>query len=78
MKKERLLALLVSMSLVMSLLAGCTQSSAPPPAKPAETSTPPKPAKDNLVFGGVRSQSGPFALFDQIAFGPIYPCGSMR
>lgn len=30
------------------------------------------PEKDKLVFGGVRSQTGPLAVFDETAFGPIY------
>jgi branched-chain amino acid transport system substrate-binding protein len=49
-------------------------SSAPPaaPEAPPESAAPADPAKDKIVIGGVRSQTGVFAVFDETAFGPIY------
>ena len=81
-KWTRLFALVVIISLLLSACA------APPTpevvvkketqvvvvtATPAPTAAPTAaPVKDQIVFGGSRSLSGPNAIYEQAAFGPIY------
>lgn len=60
-KKWLAVPLLVSLLVVFAFIAGC-----PAPADDAVD------VPDKLVFGGVRSQSGYLAIFDQIVFGPVY------
>ena len=38
----------------------------------AEQNDPDKPDKEKILVGAVRSQTGVYALFDQVAFGPCY------
>ncbi len=70
MTKKVFLALLVVCFLVLPLMiTGCGGDAAPDQdegAAPIDTD------KEVLVFGGVRSQSGVYAVFDESAFGPMY------
>lgn len=61
---KRFLFMLLILGLVLFMVAGCASDGAAPDE--------PLPDKDKLVFGGSRSQSGPYAVFDEAAFGPIY------
>jgi branched-chain amino acid transport system substrate-binding protein len=61
--------------LLLALATGCAQQPAPAPSTEAETGTgaeaPAPPAKDKIVFGSVHSISGPLAIIEEAAFGPI-------
>ncbi|MDW7739294.1 MAG: amino acid ABC transporter substrate-binding protein [Bacillota bacterium] len=65
MAKKILLVLFVFGLILTLITAGCAPEEVVPDEEPLED-------KDVLIFGGSRSQSGPFAVFDEVAFGPIY------
>jgi len=64
MLKKSLPRLLIALVLVLSLFAGCAQSGSG--GKKIDKN------KTEIVVGGVRSQTGAQAVFDQTAFGPCY------
>jgi branched-chain amino acid transport system substrate-binding protein len=72
--KKRFFAIIVALCLVAAAaLTGCGGSgggdaSSEGDSEEATVDT----EKTEIVIGGVRSQSGPLAIFDQTAFGPIY------
>ena len=61
MIKKRLLIVFLCMLMIVAIV-GCA----------AEDTAPVVKDKDKIVFGAARSQSGPLAIFDEVAFGPIY------
>ena len=82
---KRTLAVLIALLMIAAVFAGCkntdkSKETAPPSAqetaKPGDSGgdTQPKGDKESIVFGGVRSQSGVFATFDE-TLGPIYRMG---
>lgn len=77
MVKKCIVPLVICLILFMALVAGCAQpSTTPAPPSGPETEgeqkpEPPKPEKDKIVFGSVHSISGPLAIIEEAAFGPI-------
>ncbi|MDR3149366.1 MAG: amino acid ABC transporter substrate-binding protein [Oscillospiraceae bacterium] len=63
---KKLLAILLILAMTFVMFAACGSSAKDEPA--SETTE----GKDKIVIGGVRSQSGVFAVFDQTAYGPMY------
>ncbi|MDR2354866.1 MAG: amino acid ABC transporter substrate-binding protein [Clostridiales Family XIII bacterium] len=74
--KKKLVAVLAGLCLILAaVLVGCggnggnaSNDTGDTGADVAAVDT----EKTEIVIGGVRSQSGPLAIFDQTAFGPIY------
>lgn len=62
--KKTLPRILIALLLVLGLFAGCAQTSSG--GKKIDKN------KTEIVIGGVRSQTGAQAVFDQTAFGPCY------
>jgi len=78
-KWTSLLALVMIVSMVLSACATPTPEIVKETvvvevtAEPAPTAAPTMaPTKDKIVFGGARPLSGPNAIYEQAAFGPIY------
>jgi len=65
---KRILALLLVAAMILVLFAACNKDS----GTTDDTKKPIDPNKETIVIGGVRSQSGVFAVFDETAFGPMY------
>lgn len=88
MMKKALPRVLIALSLVLALFAGCAQTTGTSPAPSASTDAsaatamvsadgtssgkPIDPNKTEILVGAVRSVTGVFAVFDQTAFGPCY------
>jgi branched-chain amino acid transport system substrate-binding protein len=78
--KKRLSSMLLALALLLALFAGCAPADGGGETTPTPGGTEQTPGgsveaaagKDKIVIGGVRSQSGVYALFDETAFGPIY------
>jgi len=71
MKKRFFVVAAICLVILMIVAAGCSQpSTAPTPSEPKDQATP-KPDKDKIVFGSVHSLSGPLAIVEGVAFGPI-------
>jgi branched-chain amino acid transport system substrate-binding protein len=65
----------MAMLFVVAIFAGCTSSGNGDTAATSGGTATTKPvdaSKEKIIIGGVRSQSGVFAVFDETAFGPIY------
>ncbi|NLL40156.1 MAG: ABC transporter substrate-binding protein [Clostridiales bacterium] len=80
---KRTLAVLIALLMIAAVFAGCnkagkTETTDPPSVdenvgtEDTGKDTQPAAEKESIVFGGVRSQSGVFATFDETAFGPCY------
>jgi len=76
--KKKILLIPLALLLAISLVAiGCPappEEEVPPPPPPEEEvppPPPPPPAKDKIVIGASRSLSGPGAIIESSAFGPI-------
>ena len=78
MKRRLLVVITIIAMLSMTVLVGCNtggggSSSTPPPATSGDGgSAAVDTDKESIVIGGVRSQSGVYAMFDATSFGPIY------
>jgi branched-chain amino acid transport system substrate-binding protein len=69
--KKKYITMILTLILVMIFsLSGCGSSSNTP--VPVEPDPIPGADRQSIVLGGVRSQSGPNAIFEQTAFGPQY------
>lgn len=75
MYKKYFAAVAICLMILMVVVAGCSQpSTTPTPSAGSEApqqEAAPKPEKDKIVFGSVHSLSGPLAIVEGVAFGPI-------
>lgn len=80
---KRTLSVMIVFLMILAVFAGCNNGGNPgSTATPSNTGAPantdgngttdPPADKTSIVVGGVRSQSGVFATFDETAFGPCY------
>ena len=65
---KKSLSILIAAVLILALFVGCDKTS----SDPDNTDSSIDMNKETIKIGGVRSQSGVFAVFDETAFGPIY------
>lgn len=67
MRKKSICCAALALLFTLALSACSSKRGNDSPVKPT-----PDPTKQSIVFGGVRSQTGEYAMFDETGFGPIY------